>query len=923
MRRMAAGFAVVILSALVWPESGSWLFGADAPSGPASVSFTDAFESDRLDPSWTAHAGKGCTIQPQTTGLEIRATERSFTRIQRSLNADSIRVSCTIRPVETPASTAVFLCWDQQNHCQIGVHRDRLRVCEVLGTYTYDYDLGPWPLGASRRVAIELAVDCVRYLAGEPGGELQLVRVSRRPERLAGVPATLAIGRGVETRIFPHPDPFIDPPAPEVVGVSQVRDLQVMPVESGRAHASAEERAAWEAEERDILGEQEMASPGDPAFESVSRHFPAFRWPREAIGVKDHPLAIGVAHDGALQFTEDSARYLHSRGFFEIGDPPYRFASGATPCRRSLLNGWMPVVTLSDRHDGLELEQTAFGYSEGFLPEEPLVAYVRFQVTNLADTPREVPLRWRVHPDSANVPVLNWRLVIPARASRAVDLRVPYAITKSPTTVAPEGEFDRKRAEVVAYWEKLLAPGSRFAIPEERVQNAYRAWLAYNFLNVHKRGDVYHVCDGSGFYTRVYGYSAALYCHGLDLLGYHDLAVRYLDSLLTFMREDGLLHVHFGDTDTGAALWAMSEHYRLTRDADWLRRVVPKMLKMCEWIIRERQKALSQAATQPAVARGLIRYKPYADLLHPAADYFSNSYLCKGLAATADVFDEIGLTGEAARLRKESEEYRKDIITSMDAAIFSDRGMEILPAIPDTRELWKESNGSANGYYGIIAPCMLEAGIPAAKDRKADLLIDALRQRGGLVLGVSRFHDLIDHAYAYGYWMACLERDEVKPAILGLYGSMAYGMTRDTYSAVECTAIRTGENYWTLPHTYSNTQQLRLLRNMLLREDGQDLLIGQAIPRPWLAAGKRVAVSDAPTLFGLMTYRIDAREDVVEVDVLPPTRQTPRAIKVRLRRPGSPAIREIRAQPEVDLSYQGEDIELRNLKSRVKLEVRY
>ena len=66
---------------------------------------------------------------------------------------------------------------------------------------------------------------------------------------------------------------------------------------------------------------------------------------------------------------------------------------------------------------------------------------------------------------------------------------------------------------------------------------------------------------------------------------------------------------------------------------------------------------------------------------------------------------------------------------------------------------------------------------------------------------------------------------------------MAYGMSRGTYAAVECTAIRTGENYWTLPHTYSNTQQLRLLRNMLLREDGDKLWIGQAIPGPgWPAA---------------------------------------------------------------------------------------
>ena len=43
---------------------------------------------------------------------------------------------------------------------------------------------------------------------------------------------------------------------------------------------------------------------------------------------------------------------------------------------------------------------------------------------------------------------------------------------------------------------------------------------------------------------------------------------------------------------------------------------------------------------------------------------------------------------------------------------------------------------------------------------------------------MSRFHDLVDHAYAYGYWMNCLKRDEVKRVILGLYGSMAYGMSR-------------------------------------------------------------------------------------------------------------------------------------------------
>jgi hypothetical protein len=505
-----------------------------------------------------------------------------------------------------------------------------------------------------------------------------------------------------------------------------------------------------------------------------------------------------------------------------------------------------------------------------------------------------------------------------------VELLLPYAILESAARVVPAAEFDGKLAEVSAYWEKLIATGSRFEIPEQRVQDAYRAWLAYNFLNVAKKGDVYQVCDGSGFYTEPYGYSVALYCNNMDLLGYHDLAVGYLDSLLTFMHTNGLLAVNFGDTDTGVTLWSMSEHYRITKDTDWLKRVAPKMLAMCNWIIEQRRLTLAQATTQPAVTKGLIRYRPYADLLHPAADYFSNGYLCKGLAAAAGVLAEIGMKDEAARLQRESAAYRNDITVSMNAAVFEDRGMKVLPAIPDTRELWKESDGSANGYYGIIAPCMLEAGLPAWDDPKATLLVKVLESRGGLTAGVSRFHDLVDHAYTYGYWMNCLQRDEVKRAILGLYGSMAYGMARGTYAAVECTAVRTGENYWTLPHTYSNTQQLRLLRNMLLREDGDKLWLGQAIPRPWLARGKRVAVTSAPTLFGPVTFSLNTAADgSMRVHLEPPTRSTPAEIVIRLRHPDHLKIRAVNGGAAGQVQSAGETLRLQRVTNPTDLEVQF
>jgi len=81
-------------------------------------------------------------------------------------------------------------------------------VREVLGTYPYDYDLGPWPAGQWQTVAIELGRDCIRYLTGGDGGEFRSVRISRRPERFAAPPALLIVGEGPEAKRVSAARPF-------------------------------------------------------------------------------------------------------------------------------------------------------------------------------------------------------------------------------------------------------------------------------------------------------------------------------------------------------------------------------------------------------------------------------------------------------------------------------------------------------------------------------------------------------------------------------------------------------------------------------------------------------------------------------------------------------------------------------------------
>jgi hypothetical protein len=115
-----------------------------------------------------------------------------------------------------------------------------------------------------------------------------------------------------------------------------------------------------------------------------------------------------------------------------------------------------------------------------------------------------------------------------------------------------------------------------------------------------------------------------------------------------------------------------------------------------------------------------------------------------------------------------------------------------------------------------VAPLVLETEFFSAADPRYKWITDFMEQRGGLLLGMDRVWDGVDHAYTYGYALEELRHGDVNKFLLTFYGSLAYGMTRDTYSAVEVTRITEGFNENTLPHTYSNTQQLRMLRMMFL-----------------------------------------------------------------------------------------------------------
>jgi hypothetical protein len=292
---------------------------------------------------------------------------------------------------------------------------------------------------------------------------------------------------------------------------------------------------------------------------------------------------------------------------------------------------------------------------------------------------------------------------------------------------------------------------------------------------------------------------------------------------------------------------------------------------------------------------------------------------------TVRVFDEIGLKEDAQKIKQEAQAFRQDIYNSMDSSYIRIDGIKTLPIHPDTQQILKDTNYCANGYYGLVASCLLESEFLPPQDERVFLLVNPIEKLGGLVLGTSQFYNQIDHAYTYGYLKNCFFRGEYDRVVLGFYSFLAYGMTRETYSGVECTAIRTGENNWTLPHQYSCTQQLRLLRMMLLQEDGDKLLIAHAAPRQWFENGKKIEVKNAPTYFGTLSYAIqsDIAKNQIEVSLTPPAKNPPKSIRIALRHPQKLPIKNVTCDEKMNLKFEGEYVSVENSNTPLKFIIHY
>ncbi|HWH70313.1 MAG TPA: hypothetical protein VNT26_13085, partial [Candidatus Sulfotelmatobacter sp.] len=100
------------------------------------------------------------------------------------------------------------------------------------------------------------------------------------------------------------------------------------------------------------------------------------------------------------------------------------------------------------------------------------------------------------------------------------------------------------------------------------------------------------------------------------------------------------------------------------------------------------------------------------------------------------------------------------------------------------------------------------------------------------------------------------------------------------------------------------------LRQLFVREDGKQLLLGQAVPREWLEAGQTCGLEHAATYFGPTSVLYTGSQNEITAQVSGPTRNAPKAIRLRFRTPNERPLLSVTLNGKPWKQFKGEWVEL-------------
>src|SRR5512136_186070 len=144
-----------------------------------------------------------------------------------------------------------------------------------------------------------------------------------------------------------------------------------------------------------------------------------------------------------------------------------------------------------------------------------------------------------------------------------------------------------------------------------------------------------------------------------------------------------------------------------------------------------------------------------------------------------------------------------------------------------------------------------------------------------------------------------LYRDEPQHALRALFNAQAVSYFPDERMNTEHALPRMGD--WRGDHYKSSDESNAAgwLRYLFVREEGDTLLVGQAVPREWLRPGQQCGIERTSTYFGPTSVLFTGGENEITARLDAPRRNPPTEVSLRFREPSGrgPSSVEVNGKP--------------------------
>ncbi len=413
-------------------------------------------------------------------------------------------------------------------------------------------------------------------------------------------------------------------------------------------------------------------------------------------------------------------------------------------------------------------------------------------------------------------PVLPGRRATPHRWDETAEARLDTSVPNSGGVLQREAQrglnVDALFAEAAAYWRGLLGTAA-IETPDQQWNEAFAAIPAHIAMTLDEGAPDVAVVNYNTF-TRDAVYSIRV----LDQKGMHALAEQGIDYLFA--------HPFSGRAqpeadNPGQVLWIAGEHWKLTGDRAWLARMQPRVVELAKLIEHYRTTPEPHYVDVDGKQQRLI---PGAcDGIHPE---YTEAFDIAGLRAAALLTGDERWSALATELlQKYNARFGRELTAGYGAYTWPARlyeSHEQFRKIPPQKPSeWR--------YFALAAAHQaLLAGNRETAARTLQMHFDEPQLRG---------------------WYALDEGGGSAPG--------NWPKLRTTWRAEVA-----------MPHAWSIAELWLLMRDSLVHEDGDRLVLLAGVPEEWLS--RELKVRDLPTSFGKLSFTYRGGKVTIESDLKPP-----------------------------------------------------